>query len=285
MEHRHALHDADADRRAEECNGCVVIAPDARSRSARRAARGSHHGSTPCGAAVCLGHVAVDDDLRSPSAAMSTTLRRNHRSGAGSPTVRRSACPSPPRDRPSGDDPGSIEYSAVTQPLPLPFIHRWMSSSTPFAVHSTSGADEGHEHAARGHLRVVTLQPRSAASQSRDQWPSNRVTCSTSPLAPARARATAGRDPWSTRVALLHREVVLANDNRLPVASVQQPQPAQLGGWLMDERGLSLSALNMSVHVGPHHVTDHVWCRWSRWSPSTSVSMLGVLDLRAEDAR
>ena len=36
----------------------------------------------------------------------------------------------------SGDDPGSIEYSAVTQPLPEPRIHRGTLSST-LAVHST----------------------------------------------------------------------------------------------------------------------------------------------------
>ncbi len=36
----------------------------------------------------------------------------------------------------SGDEPGSIEYSAVTQPLPRPRIHRGTSSST-LAVHRT----------------------------------------------------------------------------------------------------------------------------------------------------
>jgi hypothetical protein len=36
----------------------------------------------------------------------------------------------------SGDDPGNMLYSAVTQPLPLPFIHRGTSSSID-AVHST----------------------------------------------------------------------------------------------------------------------------------------------------
>ena len=36
----------------------------------------------------------------------------------------------------SSDAPGSIEYSAVTQPLPLPFIHRGTPSSTE-AVQST----------------------------------------------------------------------------------------------------------------------------------------------------
>src|SRR5690606_17755246 len=36
----------------------------------------------------------------------------------------------------SGDEPGSIEYSAVTQPLPRPRIQRGTSSSTE-AVHST----------------------------------------------------------------------------------------------------------------------------------------------------
>ncbi len=36
----------------------------------------------------------------------------------------------------SGDEPGSIEYSAVTHPLPLPRIQRGTSSST-LAVHRT----------------------------------------------------------------------------------------------------------------------------------------------------
>ena len=36
----------------------------------------------------------------------------------------------------SGDEPGNIEYSAVTQPLPVLRIHRGTSSSS-IAVHST----------------------------------------------------------------------------------------------------------------------------------------------------
>ena len=36
----------------------------------------------------------------------------------------------------SGDEPGSIEYSAVTHPVPVPFIHLGTSSSID-AVHST----------------------------------------------------------------------------------------------------------------------------------------------------
>ena len=36
----------------------------------------------------------------------------------------------------SGEDPGSIEYSAVTQPVPRPLIHRGTSGSID-AVHST----------------------------------------------------------------------------------------------------------------------------------------------------
>ena len=36
----------------------------------------------------------------------------------------------------SADEPGSIEYSAVTQPRPRPFIQRGTSSST-LAVHRT----------------------------------------------------------------------------------------------------------------------------------------------------
>ena len=36
----------------------------------------------------------------------------------------------------SGDEPGSIEYSAVTHPLPVPLSHGGMRSSTD-AVHNT----------------------------------------------------------------------------------------------------------------------------------------------------
>ena len=57
----------------------------------------------------------------------------------------------------SGDEPGSIEYSAVTQPLPLPRIHRGTSSSI-IAVHSTAGPSEGHQHRPLGEVGEVTLE-------------------------------------------------------------------------------------------------------------------------------
>ena len=57
----------------------------------------------------------------------------------------------------SGDAPGSIEYSAVTQPLPLPRIQRGTSSSM-LAVHSTRVLAERDEHGAVGHLGVVALE-------------------------------------------------------------------------------------------------------------------------------
>ena len=45
----------------------------------------------------------------------------------------------------SGDEPGSIEYSAVTQPLPLLRIQRGTSSSM-LAVHSTRVRPKRDEH-------------------------------------------------------------------------------------------------------------------------------------------
>ena len=57
----------------------------------------------------------------------------------------------------SGDEPGSIEYSAVTQPLPLPFIQRGTSSSTD-AVHSTRVWPNDTSTRAGGHLGVVAFE-------------------------------------------------------------------------------------------------------------------------------
>ena len=57
----------------------------------------------------------------------------------------------------SGDAPGSIEYSAVTQPLPEFFIQRGTSSSID-AVHSTRVLPNDDQHAAGGHLGVVALE-------------------------------------------------------------------------------------------------------------------------------
>ena len=89
-------------------------------------------------ATVGLQDVAVERDLhlaegragRSPPAGCG-------RSAAGSRACARSGGPWPLPGRPArGSIPGSSEYSAVTQPRPLPRIHRGTSSST-LAVHST----------------------------------------------------------------------------------------------------------------------------------------------------
>ena len=57
----------------------------------------------------------------------------------------------------SGEDPGSIEYSAVTQPFPDPFIHRGTSSSTE-AVQST-----------RVRPKVTSTEPAAISVKSRSK--------------------------------------------------------------------------------------------------------------------
>ena len=57
----------------------------------------------------------------------------------------------------SGHDPGSIEYSAVTQPLPLPCIQRGTSSSIE-AVHSTRVSAEADKHGPGRHVGEVALE-------------------------------------------------------------------------------------------------------------------------------
>ena len=90
------------------------------------------------GAAVGLEHVAVDDRPGARRAATMSLTARSER-----PMSRWISCVRPlclpfaaSRSTRSGDEPGSIEYSAVTQPLPVPFIQRGTSSSID-AVHST----------------------------------------------------------------------------------------------------------------------------------------------------
>jgi hypothetical protein len=74
---------------------------------------------------------------RSPSATMSTTARSDRPMSRWISWVRPDGRPSfTSRRMRSGDEPGSIEYSAVTQPLPVPRIHLGTSSSTE-AVQST----------------------------------------------------------------------------------------------------------------------------------------------------
>ena len=68
---------------------------------------------------------------------MSTTARSDRPMSRWISWVRPDGLPSfTSRRMRSGDEPGSIEYSAVTQPLPVPLIHRGTSSSTD-AVQST----------------------------------------------------------------------------------------------------------------------------------------------------
>ena len=57
----------------------------------------------------------------------------------------------------SGEEPGSIEYSAVTQPLPLPRIQRGTSSSID-AVHSTRVRPKRDQHRAGGHVGEVPFE-------------------------------------------------------------------------------------------------------------------------------
>ncbi len=74
---------------------------------------------------------------RSPSAFMSHAARSERPINRWISTVRPLCLPlAASRSMRSGDAPGSIEYSAVTHPLPLPRIQRGTSSST-LAVHST----------------------------------------------------------------------------------------------------------------------------------------------------
>ena len=139
----------------------------------------------------------------------------------------------------SGDEPGSIEYSAVTQPLPLPRIQRGTSSSME-AVHST-----------RVPPKVTSTDPPAASVKSRSNvmgrsssgWrPSWRMAgllvreggdpeshtavrprgnpAGTGPTSrlrrrPARARAGAGRAPGTSHVAR-GQEAVLRRATRAP---------------------------------------------------------------------
>ena len=74
---------------------------------------------------------------RSPSAAMSHTDRSARPISRWISWLRPEGLPSlTSRRTRSGDEPGSIEYSAVTQPVPRPRIQRGTSSSIE-AVHST----------------------------------------------------------------------------------------------------------------------------------------------------
>ena len=159
----------------------------------------------------------------------------------------------------SGDEPGSIEYSAVTQPLPLPFIQRGTSSST-LAVHEHACAAERDEHAAGGHLGVVALERDRAqlvgvaAVGSGHGFSSGRGSARRSPstrLASARRRSS-GPEQAAAEVGepvdvAARQEPVLAR--RAPRWSTRsRPSSRELiaGG----ERGL-VGAADTSVTAGP----------------------------------
>ena len=120
-----------------ECSGCAVIARAARARQGVVQGEVAAADAGRARAAVGLQHVAVDDDL-------ALAEQRHVARGAQRPTDQALDLDRAPallalaasRSTRSGDEPGSIEYSAVTQPLPLPFIQRGTSSSI-VAVHST----------------------------------------------------------------------------------------------------------------------------------------------------
>ena len=87
-------------------------------------------------AAVGLQYVAVDDDLFSHRQ-RPVTARKERPMRRWISCVRPDCLPfAASRSTRSGLEPGSIEYSAVTQPLPLPRSHGGMRSSTD-AVHNT----------------------------------------------------------------------------------------------------------------------------------------------------
>ena len=95
---------------------------------------------------------------RSPRAAMSTTARSDRPISRWISCVRPDGLPSlTSRRMRSGDEPGSIEYSAVTQPLPVPRIQRGTSSSTD-AVHST-----------RVRPKVTSTEPSAMSVKSRSK--------------------------------------------------------------------------------------------------------------------
>ena len=94
----------------------------------------------------------------SPSATRSQTARSERAIRRWISWVRPDCLPlAASREARSGVEPGSMEYSAVTQPLPLPRIHGGTRSSTD-AVHSTLVCAEGHQHRPGRHHRVVALE-------------------------------------------------------------------------------------------------------------------------------
>ena len=111
-------------------------------------------------AAVGLEDVAVDDDLPLAEQRRSRTTARRARPMRRWISMVRPLClpRTASRSTRSGDEPGSIEYSAVTQPRPLPFIQRGTSSST------TGRA----QHAgARRRRRAPNRRPASVKSRSK----------------------------------------------------------------------------------------------------------------------
>ena len=123
VEHRHAVDDADRHRGDLAVSGLAPSEPLRDQRVDRHRQRdvgaGDRRGA---GAAVGLQHVAVERDRALAERAPGRPRRAaSGRSGAGSPACGRLACRAPPRAalrvwvaR------GSMPYSAVTQPWPLP---------------------------------------------------------------------------------------------------------------------------------------------------------------------
>ncbi len=110
------------------------------------------------GAAVGLQHVAVDEDLALPQRAH---VDHRPQRAADEPldllgAARRLALLHLPADA-LGRRAGSIEYSAVTQPLPEPRIQRGhVLVDRRRAQHA--GAPEAHQHRAVGHVGEVALE-------------------------------------------------------------------------------------------------------------------------------
>ncbi len=138
---------------------------------------------------------------RSPSSRMSQAARRLRAINRWISTVRPLCLPfAASRPTRSGDEPGNIEYSAVTQPLPLLRIQRGTSSSM-LAVHST-----------RVRPNVTSADPSAISVKSR----SNVIGRSSSACRPSDLVI---RPPWHTRRAAASAGRCRA-DQRVPHGSV-----------------------------------------------------------------
>jgi hypothetical protein len=112
--------------------------------------------------AVGLEHVAVDHSVRSPSASRSITARRLRPISRWISSVRPDGRPrAASRSARESVEPGSIEYSAVSQPRPVPARKRGTLASS-LTVHKHERATHAHSTEASGLLGEIHLEPHRA---------------------------------------------------------------------------------------------------------------------------